>query len=350
MPSNAARNDSTSLDDVSITVVIVNYRTADLTRQCLAALKGERSHLPKLRAVVVDGASQDRSAEVLAMTVAEPGFSEWVSFLPLTINGGFGWANNQAILSLAGNENPPEFVYLLNPDAEVLTGAIAALVRDLRENPQCAAAGSQLLNEDGSPAASAFRFPSPGRELLAAAQSEKLGRLLGISSTVIQANESADVDWVTGASVMFRMEALRDAGLFDDGFFLYFEEVELLHRMTVSGWTVRHVPQSQVMHIEGASTGLGAAAQRLRPAYWYQSRRRYFALTSGPWSVLLVNLAWLVGRAARMAISPFRRLKQSNEMRFGDLLRFGTWPPSAVASVPEWDDKPGQPPAWMSLR
>src|SRR5206468_12119595 len=109
-------------------------------------------------------------------------------------------------------------------------------------------------------AASAFRFPSAGRELTGAARSEKLGRVLGIAPLVIEAGHSVEVDWVTGASVLLRSEALRDVGLFDDGFFLYFEEVELMHRFHSNGWTVRHVPRSRVVHREGSATGLGSAA------------------------------------------------------------------------------------------
>ena len=82
---------------------------------------------------------------------------------------------------------------------------------------------------------------------------------------------------------MLRAEALRETGLFDDGFFLYYEEVELMHRLHGAGWTIRHVPQSRVVHIEGASTGVGAATvEEPLPAYWYQSRRRYFALVRRP--------------------------------------------------------------------
>ena len=262
-----------------VAVVIINYRTPDLTIRCADALLLEKKRLPRLRVVVVEGGSAHGSAAKLAEFVEQLGL-DWVSFLPLGINGGFGWANNQAMLELARDENPPEFVHLLNPDAEVESGAVSALVDALQADPRCGAAGSQLIDPRGAPAASAFRFPSAGRELIAGAQSEKLGSLLGINSTV--ATGASEVDWVTGASVMFRVAALREVGLFDDGFFLYFEEVELMHRLRSHGWTVRHVPESRVAHIEGASTGIGAAtAERAHPSYWYESRRRYLALTGG---------------------------------------------------------------------
>src|SRR5205085_5129549 len=100
-------------------VVIVNYRTAALTVQCLAALKGEKALLPRLKAIVVDGGSGDGSADELAKAIGHPDYADWVSLLALPINGGFGWANNQAILTLAGSDTPPDFIHLLNPYTEV---------------------------------------------------------------------------------------------------------------------------------------------------------------------------------------------------------------------------------------
>jgi hypothetical protein len=333
-----------------VAVVIVNYRTPELTTRCLAALAVERKKLRKLRAVVVDGGSGDASPDVLSQAVAESEYADWVSFLPLAINGGYGWANNQAILGLAREPSPPEFIHILNPDAEVGEGAVMRLLEELQAQPRCGAAGSQLLAPDGRAVPSAFRFPSIGRELIAAAGSEALGRLLGIAPTVVESNNSAQVDWVSGASVMLRAEALRDVGLFDDGFFLYFDEVELMRRMKAKGWSVRHVPESRVVHIEGASAG-GPAAQA-QPRTWYESRRRYFALTRGRLSLVAANLARLAGRVAGLVKSLLRPPDGGDATRIGDLLRSGLWPSSddQTPSVPAWGDPPGKPPAWMEHR
>jgi hypothetical protein len=147
---------------------------------------------------------------------------------------------------------------------------------------------------------------------------------------------------------MFRSEALRDVGLFDDGFFLYFEEVELMHRMKAKGWSVRHVPGSRVVHIEGASTG-GPAA-RAQPRTWYESRRRYYALTAGPASVIGANLAWLAGRGAELAKRLLGRRGRGDGTRARDLFRFGFSTGTAIPSAPSWGDSPGKPPAWMESK
>jgi len=335
-----------SVRDSNVAVVTVNYRTPELTKRCLAALAAERERLPRLRAVVVDGGSGDDSAAELAQALTHPDYADWVQFLPLPINGGFGWANNQAIMTLAQAPDPPDFVHVLNPDAEVAEGAVLKLVEELASHPRCGAAGSQLVAPNGSAVPSAFRFPSLGREYVAAARSEALGRFFGIEPTVVEATQSTEVDWVSGASVMLRADALRDVGLFDDGFFLYFEEVELLHRLKSKGWSVRHIPESRVVHVEGASTG-GPAA-RAQPRTWYQSRRRYFALTGGAGSLVGANLARLAGRATGLVKAVLGR-RRGDGTRTTDLLRSGLWPGQrdAVPSVPAWGDAPGKSPAWM---
>ena len=345
---SASRRQRPEAADVA--VVIVNYRTPDLTMRCLGSLRVEKKRLPRLNVIVVDGGSNDGSAEKLDQGVRQVEYKEWVSFLPLAINGGFGWANNQAILTLARSGRPPEFIHLLNPDTEVRKGAVRSLVAELLKHPRCAAAGSQLLTSDGRETPSAFRFPAAGRELVNAAHSERLGKLIGVAPTVVSADRRADVDWVTGASFMVRTAALRDVGLFDDGFFLYFEEVELMHRLRAKGWTIRHVPLSKIMHLEGAATGAGVRAVRL-PRYWYESRRRYFALTGGKAKLLQANLGWFTGRAVRFAKSMFGK-SRGNGLRSMDLLRFGSWPRQndQRPSIAAWGEEPGRPPAWMVRR
>lgn len=339
-----------SVRDSNVAVVIVNYRTPELTTRCVAALAKERKGLPRLRVVVVDGGSSDGSAENLAEVLARPNYAGWVDFRPLPINGGYGWANNQAMLGLAQSENPPEFIHILNPDTQVEKGAVEQLCEALMSDPRCAAAGSQLIAPNGAAVPSAFRFPTFGREFVAAARSEAVGRLLGIPPTVVDATQGAEVDWVSGASVMFRSEALRDVGLFDDGFFLYFEEVELMHRLKARGWSVRIAPESRVVHIEGASTG-GPAA-RAQPRTWYESRRRYFALTGGAAALVGANAGRLAGRALGLVKGVLGRSHGGDGTRTSDLLRSGLWPDAMDSrpSVTSWGDLPGRRPAWMTRR
>ena len=105
--------------DEGVAVIIVNYRTPELTKACLSGLLSEHSEFRDLRVLVVDGGSGDNSADELTRLVARPEFRDWVKFLALPINGGFGWANNQAVHRLMASSDRPQYIHLLNPDAQI---------------------------------------------------------------------------------------------------------------------------------------------------------------------------------------------------------------------------------------
>lgn len=338
-----------------VAVVIVNYRTPELATACLRSLKPEKAAIPQLQVVVADGASLDGSAERLAHAVTEPEFRGWVSFLPLPVNGGFGWANNQVISSLLAQASPPEYIHLLNPDCEIESGAVIALLRYLSEHPQTSAVGSQLLEPDGSITGSAFSFPSIRGEFSRGARTGFVDRLLKVPPVSICATASCEVDWATGASVMFRRTALEAVGFFDEGFFLYHEEIELMWRLRRAGWTIAFEPRSRVRHVGGASTGVHSRKTRGRveprkPSYWYRSRARFFGRTRGKRVAILAYFAWLAGyslwamrRALQLApgAKPF-----SHEVR--DHCRYALPRRSdGIAAVPASTDPPAASPAWM---
>ncbi|WP_174273457.1 glycosyltransferase family 2 protein [Sphingomonas bacterium] len=335
-----------------IAVVIVNYRTAELALGALASLDAERTREPGLEVVIVDGGSGDGSADRLRAGLRAPRYAGWTSLLALEINGGFGWANNQAMLRLMQSGTPPDYIHLLNPDTRIEPGAVASLADALDAHRRCGAVGSLLLEPDGSPSGSAFAFITPRRELARGAKLGLADRLLRLPPYAIE-QPASEVDWVTGASVMLRAEALREAGLFDTGFFLYFEEMELMARIRRAGWTIRHEPASRVVHVGGAATGINGSRPTSRrpplPAYWYESRRRFFTLGGGRSLALASSLGWLAGHAALLA----RRLVGSGRDHpivardARRLLLHGLVPKRATPAFPRWNDPPGAPPAWM---
>ena len=338
--------------EMTVAVVIVNYRTAQMTLDCVAALARERAAIPELRVVVVDGGSGDGSADILrAGLVVYP----WVTLLPLDINGGFGWANNQGMLLLLQSENPPDFIHLLNPDSLIEPGAVVALRDTLLAHPTCAAAGSQLINPDGSESGSAFRFPSVAREFFRGGQMNRIGRMLGIKEGIVFPGGPAIVEWVTGASMMLRVDALRSVGLFDTGFFLYFEEVELMHRLTRAGWDMRFVPASRVMHVGGAATGVTDAELHHRtsiPDYLFASRRRFFARAYGAAGASNATRAWLAGNRVLRLLKAIGLMKDRPS---ADAERAGMRRHAIAASafdltpaITRCDDAPGTPPEWTT--
>lgn len=339
----------------TVAIVIVNYRTADLTIANVEALTAERVLLPDLKVMVVDNGSGDGSAEKLAASLMHYCNEGWLEIVPLPINGGFGWANNQGILRLMRRPNPPEFISLLNPDAIIEVGAILTLYEAILKAPDCAVAGSQLINPDDSLSGSAFRFPTIGREFVGASKIHALGRLMGVASTLVEIGKAGSVDWVTGASCMIRTDALAQCGLFDDGFFLYFEEVELMFRLRKAGWDIQYVPSSRVKHIGGAATGVREGKSERNPGkpdYWFHSRRRFHALSHGRFKAGLAGIAWLSGNFVGnigALIKPTLRDSDSALERKA-LKRIGIWatPSDASPRIAHVNDALDTPPSWMN--
>jgi GT2 family glycosyltransferase len=339
-----------------VSVVIVNYRTPEHAVQCVRSLAAHRGSLD-LDVMLVDNASGDGSPEKMREGLADLLASGFVTVLDLPHNGGFGWGNNQAILRLLARPEPPEYILLANPDCEVEDIAITALVDELDKHPRCAAAGSQLVNPDGSLSGSAFRFHGIGTEFVRGTRLPRLHGLLGIKPVLITADEPVEADWVTGACCLMRTEALRECGLFDDGFFLYFEEVELMYRMRRAGWSMRHVPASRVMHIGGASTGLREGKVLTGPSfppYWFRSRRRYFALTRGRSVAFFASLAWLAGNAVGSLVGLLRPSSRNLQAKADRRQLFETGlralPNDSVAAISSANDPVDRPPAWMGFQ
>ncbi len=278
-------------------VVIVNYRTADLVVDCLRSLVGEREALSGGGVLVVDNDSCDGSVERLESAIQAEQWQQWVTVLPQSTNGGFAYGNNAGIRVALESAAENDYIMLLNPDTLVRPGAIAALVEFMDGNPRAGIAGSLLENRDGIPECSAHRLHSPISELDTAARVGVVSRVL--RRHVVSEPPSFEVHrcgWVSGASMIIRCALFEQVGLLDEGFFLYFEEVDFCARAARHGWEIWHVPQSRVMHLEGAATGIRKAARR-RARYWYDSRRRFFVKHYGVPGLLLADTLWLVGRS-----------------------------------------------------
>lgn len=335
-------------------MVVVNYRTPHYAIDCVRSVVQESAGIPDLEVILIDNASGDGSADIMRAGLADLIENGFVELMPLEINGGFGWANNQAILKLMERAVPPEFIMLLNPDCTIEQNAVTVLRDEMAAYPHCAVVGSQLFNPDGSWTGSAFRFPTLGREFLRGARVTFLGRLLGISPTLITSKSSCEAEWVTGASCMLRTRSLNEVGLFDEGFFLYFEEVELMHRLKTAGWSIRHAPASHVFHIGGASTGLREGKALTAPSfplYWFESRRRFFTLAYGRTKAWLASTVWISGSLIGQLVG-FIRPSRADPSAMADMkqmFRHGLWPNSRDSNPVKIlvGDRQGMAPRWM---
>ncbi len=276
--------------------VIVNYCTAPHVLNALTALVPQLRELGDSAVWVVDNNSPDHSASVLRAAFVDRGYGPEVRLLESPVNAGFGAGNNVAIREALALQSPPNYLYLLNPDAEPDPGAMAALVDFLDREPRAAIAGTAVHDPDGTPHASAFVFPSLTGEFEDALSFGPMARLLRDQRFALEKlTESRPVDWVSGASMAIRREVLEHIGLFDEAFFLYYEEVDLCQRARQAGYASWFVREASVSHIGSVVTGV--TGQSRTPSFWFDSRARYWRKHHGAHTLWAANALCLAGLA-----------------------------------------------------
>jgi hypothetical protein len=265
--------------------------------------------LPGIRVIVADNASGGDSVEKIGTAIETEGWGDWASLLPLERNGGFAFGNNAVIRPILQSTNPPPYFLLLNPDTEVRPGALKALVDFMDDHPDVGIAGSRLEDPDGTPQHSAFRFHTVLSELDYGLRVGAVSKLLArwdVAPPV--SDETCQTDWVAGASMIVRREVFETAGLMDEAYFMYYEEMDFCLQAKKAGWSCWYVPASRVVHLVGQSSGVTDTkrpAKRL-PQYWFDSRRRYFLKNHGWLYAALADTSWASG----FAFWRFRRMVQ----------------------------------------
>ncbi len=282
---------------LNLLVVIVNYRTPDLTIDCLHSLVDEVRSLPGTRVVITDNASGDDSVAKIQTAIETESWQDWASLMPLEKNGGFAFGNNAAIRPALNSHNPPNYVLLLNPDTIVRPHALKVLVEFMDKHPQVGIAGSRLEDPDSTVQVSAFRFHSILSELdngLRLRFGKKFKERWAVVPPTLP-QEITQVDWVAGASMIVRRQVFDSVGLMDEGYFMYYEEADFCLQANRTGWACYYVPESRVVHLVGQSSGVTdpKAPPKRRPQYWFNSRRRYFVKNHG----------WLYGFMADVAFA-----------------------------------------------
>lgn len=281
-----------------VLIVVVNYKSAGLTVECLASLEGELARIPGGRVSLVENASGEGGT--LARALDDRGWRGWVDLIEAEVNGGFAAGNNRAIVPAMAAEDPPRYVLLLNPDTYIRPGAVAELLAFMDANPKAGIAGSRLEDPDGSAQRSSFRFPSILGELEGGLRLGLASRLLSrwiVAPPVPGGIDPVPTDWVAGASMIIRREIFEAIGPMDESFFMYYEEVDFCRRAAAAGWPCWYVPRSRVVHLVGQSSGVvvGERARRRRPGYWFASRKRYFRRHLGRVGLAAADLFWILG-------------------------------------------------------
>ena len=279
-------------------VIILNWNTRDLLRDCLKSVFAAQGPLA-FQVCVVDNASSDKSA---AMVRAE--FPQ-VRLVESPENRGYAAGNNLGLRAFSfgpGCDDGPRYALLLNPDTIVPVTALAALVSYMNDHPHCGAAGPRLLLPSGeldlacrrSLALDAFIYRMLGLSRLFP-RSRRFGQY---NLTYLSPDIETEVGSVVGACMIVRREAIAQAGLLDEAFFMYGEDLDWASAIHQAGWQVRYNPAVTVVHVKRAASRQSHRAQiAFHEAMLYFYRKHYAADTPAllGWLVVLgiqLNLNW----------------------------------------------------------
>ena len=286
---------------MSVAGVIVNYRTAELALEAVSSLLAEMQSLPGGRVYLVDNASGDDSLATFAQAIERRGWQSAVVLIAAPRNGGFGYGVNLAVRRALATEPLPDYLYVLNPDAQVEPGSLARLLAFAERHPQAGLAGSHIRGTDGQTQVAAFRFPSLWGELEGTANIGLLTRLLARHAVSLPLPDAdREVDWISGTSMLIRRSTFEAVGLFDEEFFLYFEEVDFCRRAKLAARPAWFVAGAPITHIGAVATGMRDESRPM-PGYWFDSRHRYLRKHHGAAYAVLCDVAQVLGTFAFQA-------------------------------------------------
>jgi GT2 family glycosyltransferase len=282
-------------------IVIVSFNTRALLAACLDSIAASQITLP-MRVMVVDNASSDGTPAMLAQDYP------WVETIVSPRNGGYAYANNLALRELITAVAPDQdrrrvYLLLLNPDTTLAPDTLVRMVDFLQTHPEAGAVGPKLVLPDGQLDLACRRlFPTPGRALSRLLGLSRLfpnsRALAGYNLTYLDPDETLEVDSVVGAFMLVRLAAIDDAGLLDEDYFMYGEDLDWAYRIKAHDWRIYYAPVTTVIHHKGA-----ASRQRSMRSIiaFYQAMAIFHRKHYAPMLPIVANLAiqaGIVGRAA----------------------------------------------------
>ena len=227
---------------VDVSVILVNYNTAQLLPECLDALEAAAGALT-LQVLIVDNASRDASVALLHERYSRH------EIVANEVNVGFARANNQVLDRARGR-----YVLLLNVDAFVAADALHLTVAHMDTHPSCGVLGVRLVGRDGVLQPCCRYFPTPWNVFLNRTGMNRFFPHARMVDRLDWAHDAVrDCDWVPGCFYLVRREVVETVGLFDPRFFLYYEEVDHCRRVKDASWHVTYFPHTTVVHIGGES-------------------------------------------------------------------------------------------------
>ncbi len=225
---------------MDVSIIIVNYRTRGLVKQCLKSI---RRAAPRLdyEVLVVDNDSKDGLPELVRERFPE------ARLFALPENVGFAAGNNVAMRKAKGR-----YVFVLNPDTMLETGCLEAMAAYMDAHQDVGVLAPKLTHPDGSRQESVHRFPTPWIPVYRRTPLGRTARAKEALDRYAMRGEIGDaaqeVDWVEGAAMFVRRKAVDEVGMFDERFFVYFEDADWCRRFWSKGWKVVYFPGASILH------------------------------------------------------------------------------------------------------
>jgi N-acetylglucosaminyl-diphospho-decaprenol L-rhamnosyltransferase len=294
-----------------IVAIVVNYRTPHLACECIESLvQDDHDAL----VFVVDNDSGDDSVAILHDYVNSERLTKKVTIVASPHNGGFAYGCNLGVKTAFFAGILPKYYLFLNPDAQIKKGVCQIFESAFSELPHHGILGATVLDQSGVVQKTAHSFFTPVTELLDGARLDFLNTLFRGGFAALPTRPGVlSCDWVSGACFAVRPEVIDQLELFDESYFLYFEEVDFCFRAHKIGWKVAQIQDAVAIHLEGSSTGITRNIRR--PTYWFNSRRRFFLKNYGVISLLAADLLWCFGRMSwrsRKALGLGRSFEQND--------------------------------------
>ena len=281
-----------------IVVSIINFRTGDLTVQCIQSVLADMDGINGL-VVVVDNLSEDGSAEHIQDWIADQPEGTPVKLIQSQTNSGFSGGHNQGIQAAKA-----DFYLILNSDAVLRPGFLHTILDSARAAPETGFFAPLIEYDDGGIQDSCFRFHSPLSEFVRTARSSLVTRLFKRYDVSLGPDpDPSQIQWASFACILLNGKMVQDIGPMDEGYFLYFEDVEYCWRAAQAGWRVTQIRDACAVHFRGGSGPVKTLYEKRArlPRYYYSSRTRFLYQAYGLHGLIATNLLWYLGRIIKHA-------------------------------------------------
>lgn len=282
------------------TVSIINYRTAQMTIDCVRSVLEDLDERGQV--IIVDNCSGDGSAEEIEAWITAQGPDIPARLVRSPTNSGYSGGHNQGM-----GAAPADYYLILNSDALLRPGFFDAMQAAIETHPQAGMIVPRLEGEDGVVQGNCFRFPGLASEFMRGAMSGPVTRLLKRHEISLESAPPDDqIEWASFACILLNGGMVDQIGMMDEGYFLYYEDSEYCLRARRAGWRMIRQPEAIAVHFRGGSGPVKelARVKKRAPEYYYRSRSRFLTQAHGRAGLIAANLLWYTGHG----LAQLRRL------------------------------------------